>query len=71
MTYSSAHYAQVRLHGEYDIARQEELRSSSEPAADAPVAILNNMRDVTYPDASPLTQLIKLKRRMLNRPSSG
>jgi len=63
LTLNSAQYALIRLQGEYDIARQEELRCQLAPAHVAPIALLD-MRDVTFMDASALTQLIRLKRQM-------
>jgi anti-anti-sigma factor len=45
----------VSLHGEYELARQEELRSELAAADHAEVALLD-MRDVTYIDAAALVE---------------
>ncbi|TAM84967.1 anti-sigma factor antagonist [bacterium] len=60
---ASAQYIHIMLHGEYDIARQEELRSELEPAYCAAMALLD-MSAVSYIDASALTELIRLRKHM-------
>lgn len=56
----------LRLAGEYDISRQEELEEDLACALDADVAVLD-LSEVSYLDSSTLTSLIRLRKRMMER----
>ncbi|HEY8298060.1 MAG TPA: STAS domain-containing protein [Candidatus Baltobacteraceae bacterium] len=53
----------LRLSGEYDLTRREELRLRLREAPFTERATLD-MRDVTFMDATALTELIRLKERL-------
>lgn len=56
----------IRLSGEYDISRQDELDRELAPAYDCRVAVLD-MTGVSYMDSTGLALLINLKKRMTVR----
>lgn len=56
----------LRLTGEYDISRREELEEQLAAAHDADVAVLD-LREVPYLDSSALSCFIKLRKRMMER----
>lgn len=57
---------ELRLAGEYDISRRDELAEQLSAANNADVAVLD-LRDVSYLDSSALTCLIQLRKRMMER----
>jgi anti-anti-sigma factor len=59
----SPSFALVDLHGEYDLTRQLELRAQLAAGAGFELVLLD-MNDVTFIDATALTEFIRLKSKM-------
>lgn len=60
----------LRLAGEYDISRREELEQLLAPAYGARAAVID-VSDVTYFDSTALTCLIRLRKRMMEGGSAN
>lgn len=54
------------MKGDYDLARQPELKSQLAAARPLELAVVD-MRDVTFLDSTALTELITLKKQMMGR----
>jgi anti-anti-sigma factor len=56
-------FTPIMLQGEYDLARQQELRTQLSAAESLDHALLD-LRKVTFLDTAALTEFVRLKRRM-------